>query len=164
MIRLRHGLTIGLVIALAACGTGERDQSAAGEQEGAGTAMDSTGGRRGMAGMDDQMGDMMNGGAMEAMQEHMQRMMGAGADSLQSMMPMHRQRTANMLSTMNREMRDMNMTGDAAWTATMDSIRQDLVRMPEMSPEELPALMPAHRDRVMRLLAMHRSMMANMKM
>ena len=164
MRRHWHGLAIGLVFALAACGTGERKQSAAGEQESAGTAMNSAGGMRGMAGMDGQMGDRMNGGAMEAMQQHMQRMMGASADSMQSMMPMHRQMTANMLSTMNREMRDMQMTGDAAWTATMDSIRQDLVRMPEMSPEELRALMPGHRDRVMRLMVMHRSMMANMKM
>ena len=89
---------------------------------------------------------------------------GAGTDSMQVMMPMHRQMTANMLSAMNREMRDMNMTVDSAWSATVDSVRQDLVRLPELSGSELRAFMPAHRERVNRLMEMHRSMMADMKM
>jgi hypothetical protein len=64
---------------------------------------------------------------------------------------------------MNREMRDMNMTGDAAWTATMDSVRQDLVRLPEMRGPELRDFFPAHRTRVMRLVESHRAMMLNMR-
>jgi hypothetical protein len=38
-------------------------------------------------------------------------------------MALHRQMVANMISQMNREMRDMNAAGDAAWTATIDSVR-----------------------------------------
>jgi hypothetical protein len=126
--------------------------------------MDSPGGMQGMPGMHGQMGGMASSGMMDEMQQHMQWMMGAGTDSMQVMMPMHRQMTANMLSAMNREMRDMNMTVDSAWSATVDSVRQDLVRLPELSGSELRAFMPAHRERVNRLMEMHRSMMADMKM
>jgi len=77
---------------------------------------------------------------------------------MQSMIPTHRQMVANMLSTMNDEMRRMNMPANAQWTATVDSLRQDLIRMPEMSAAELVTIMPAHRARMMRLMQMHRTM------
>jgi hypothetical protein len=69
-----------------------------------------------------------------------------------------------MLARMNREMRDMNMTADAAWNATVDSLRQDLTRMPELTGSELEAIMPGHRARMMRLMEMHRTMMSEMQM
>lgn len=168
MTGYQHLLTIGLAAALAACDSGQPDRPAAGAEDGARTDMDSAGGMGGMTetdsgmampGMNGQMGGMMSGGMMDDMQQHMQRMMGAGADSMQSMMPMHRQMTANMLLMMNREMQEMNMTADTGWSATMDSVRRDLVRMPEMGSWELRELMPTHRDRVMRLMEMHQSMM-----
>jgi hypothetical protein len=110
----------------------------------------------GMRGMSDSM--------MEQMRAHMRMMDGASADSLKAMLPMHRQMAANMVSQFDREMRDMNMKADARWTATLDSLRRDLVRLPEMSATELRTFMPAHRTRVMRLMEMHRSMMGGMKM
>ena len=128
------------------------------------------GGTQGMAGMEGHdmkggdmkghdMGGMMGGGSMTAMQAHMRMMQGASADSVRAMMPMHRQMAANMLAQMNREMRDMNMAGDAAWTATVDSVRQDLARMPEAGAGD----MTAHHGRMMRLMEMHQRMMQNMK-
>jgi hypothetical protein len=78
------------------------------------------------------------------------------------MLPAHRQMVASMLAQMNQQMRSMNMTGDPHWTALADSLHQDLVRMPEMSPVELEAFMPAHQARATRLMAMHRAMMGNM--
>ena len=165
MTGLHHVLAVGIVAVLAACGTPEEGQQGGqGAASKPGMGMDSPGGMQDMPGMGGDTGGMTDGGMMAEMQQHMQRMMGAGADSMRAMMPMHRQMTANMLSRLNREMRDMNMTGDDRWTATVDSIRQDLVRMADMSGEELRAAMPAHRDRVMRLLEMHRDMMGNMKM
>jgi hypothetical protein len=128
------------------------------------------GGMAGMAGMEGHdmkggdmkghdMGGMMGGGMMANMQEHMRMMQGAGADSMRAMMPMHRQMAANMLAQMNREMRDMNMAGDPAWNATVDSVRQDLARMPEAGTGD----MTAHHGRMMRLMDMHQRMMQNMK-
>jgi hypothetical protein len=88
----------------------------------------------------------------------------ADPDRMMTMMPQHRQMAANMLAQMNREMRDMNMTADESWTATVDSLREDLTRMPEMTPAEMQALMPAHHARMQRLMGMHREMMGEMEM
>ena len=118
------------------------------------------GGQAGMSGGSG-MGGMM--GMMEQMMAHMQTMDGVGADSLQAMMPTHRQMAANMLARMNREMRDMNMTTDAAWNATVDSLRQDLTRMPELTGSELAAMMPGHHARMMRLMERHQEMMKGME-
>ena len=57
----------------------------------------------------------------------------------------------------------MNMPADAAWTATIDSVRQDLIHIPEMTALDLKAMMPAHHARITRLLQMHRDMMGKMK-
>jgi hypothetical protein len=140
---------------VAACG-GEQEQSAADPAESGAEPSDGMEGMQGMGGMQDDM--------MEQMMTHMQMMDGAGADSLHAMMPMHRQLAANMIARMNREMRDMNMTGDAAWNATVDSLRQDLTRMPELTGTEMEALMPGHRARMLRLMEVHRTMMSEMQM
>lgn len=110
------------------------------------------------------MGGMRGGGMMEEMQAHMRSMQGAGGDSLKAMLPTHRQIAANMIAQMNREMRDMNMAADAGWSATVDSLRQDLVRMPEMSGAELQAFTPGHQARLERLMQMHQAMMGGMRM
>lgn len=62
---------------------------------------------------------------------------------------------------MNAEMRSVSMPEDPAWNTTVDSIRPDLIHMPEMSSKEVKAMMPAHGARVMRLLGMHGRMLAN---
>jgi hypothetical protein len=154
---------LSLLLAAAACGgDGESaDQAAATDTGSVGASAADTGGMKGMEGMSM---DGMEGGMDEAMRSHMQSMQGATGDSLMAMMPMHRQMAANMLSRMNREMGEMNMPGDAAWTAVVDSVRQDLARMPEMSASELQSFMPAHEGRLNRLSEMHRTMMANMDM
>ena len=110
----------------------------------------------GMNGMD--MSGMQSTGMMAEMMSHMQMMQGMTADSMMVVMPAHRQMAANLLAQMNQEMRTMNMPSDAQWDATVDSVRQDLTRMPEMSAVEMEAFMPAHHRRMMRLMEMHRSM------
>lgn len=105
----------------------------------------------------------MGGGSLtEQMQAHLRMLDGATADSMKAMLPMHRQMLANMISQFDREMRQMNMKSDAAWQATLDSLRQDNLRLPEMSTAELRSFMPAHGGRVSRLMDMHKSMMAKM--
>lgn len=120
-------------------------------------AMSGMGGMQGMQGMGD-------GGMMPQMQTHLRLMDGAGADSLASMLPTHRQMVANMIAQFNKDMRDMNMTGDSVWNATVDSLRQDLSRMPEMRASELQQFMSAHGARVTRLMESHREMMGDMRM
>ena len=147
-----------LSLALAACGGSDAAREKAAAPPAAAPAGE--GAAPGMQGM----GGMQGGGMMEEMQAHMRSMQGAGGDSLKAMLPTHRQMAANMIAQMNREMRDMNMTADAGWTATVDSLRQDLVRMPEMDAEELRGFMSAHEGRLNRLMEMHGEMMRKMGM
>lgn len=145
-------------LALAACGGPEAAQEGAAAPPAAAPA-----GEESMPGMEGMSG-MQGGGMMEEMQAHMRSMRDVGGDSLKAMLPMHRQMAANMIAQMNREMRNTNMAADAGWTATVDSLRQDLVRMPEMGAHELQSFMPAHHARLERLMQMHGSMMEGMKM
>lgn len=68
----------------------------------------------------------MDDGMMERMRGHMEAMGSLPADSLGDMLPTHRQMVANMLAQMNREVREMEMSADSAWDATVDSLRSDL--------------------------------------
>jgi len=92
------------------------------------------------SGMDGMMGAAM----MDSMQTRMGMMDTMSAERMKETLPMHRQMAASMLSQMSSEMRSMNMTADSRWSPVVDSIRQDLVRMPEMGTQELRAMMPAH--------------------
>lgn len=134
-----------LVVAACAKGADRADTSAATSDTG------------GMAGMS--MPGMMNQSNVDSMTAHMRSLDTASAASLQAMLPMHRQMVANMLSQMNSDMRSMNMTADAKWTALVDSVRQDLVRLPEMTAQQLKQNLTAHQGRVTRLLQSHMAMM-----
>jgi hypothetical protein len=79
--------------------------------------------------------------------------------SLRRALPAHRQALANTIAEMNRDVRSMNMAADTAWTATVDSLRQDLTRMPDLGGGALRAMLPAHRARVERLIQSHETMM-----
>jgi hypothetical protein len=141
---------------LAACGGEEEAPEPVVEQPAAGP--DAMGGMQGMGGM------QMGGGMMDEMRAHMQAMEGETGEQFKANLPQHRQMVANMVSQMNREMRDMNMTADQEWNSTIEAVREDLRRLPEMTAAELEGFLPEHRTRVMRLMEMHQGMMGNMKM
>lgn len=147
-------MAIGIATAMlfGACRPPDNETASTGQT----TRADTTGGMAGMHGM-------MSAGMMDSTHTHMHMMDTMSADHMKAMLPMHRQMVANMLSRMNQDMRSMNMPGDQAWNATADSLRQDLTRMPELSGQELKAMMPAHHARMTRLMQMHRDMMGRMK-
>jgi hypothetical protein len=152
---MRRIVVMGALFLLAACRPGA-DGSARQQDQ----AAQDTGAMGGMPGM----GGMQSGAMMTEMMSHMNMMQGVNGDSMKAMMPMHRQMAGNMLAQMNKEMQSMNMTGDSAWTATTDSVRTDLTRMPEMTPAELQAMMPDHHRRMLRLMEAHQAMMKNRRM
>lgn len=161
---VRPAVIAAVVAATLAMGACRGTENAPAAADSAATRSDTAAAMPGTARMDHgDMPGMQDGGMMDQMQAHMRMMDGASADSMRAMMPTHRQMVANMLAQLNREMRDMNMQSDAAWTATVDSLRRDLVRLPELSGGELQSFMPEHRGRVMRLVEMHRSMMRRMQ-
>lgn len=143
-----------VVLAIVGCAGGEKkaaDTTA---------AIPAQGSMEGMSGM--QAMPMAGNTAMDRMRAHMAATGGASGDSLMRMMPEHRQMAANMMAQFNREMSQMNMPDDPRWRATLDSLRQDLARMPELSAAEMQRMMPAHNARMTRLMDMHRSMMGDM--
>lgn len=103
-------------------------------------------------------------GMMAGMQTQMDAMMKATPEQMRAMVPAHRQMAANMLAQMTTEMRGMTTPASPAWTATVDSVRQDLVRLPEQSAAQLPDAMKGHHARMTRLMQMHGEMMKGMKM
>jgi hypothetical protein len=150
---LSHTIVLSLIGAAAITACRSPDQETPSDTV---ARQETAGGMAGMRGM------MMDTAMMDSMQAHMRMMDTMTADQVKAMLPMRRQMAANMLSQMNADMRSMNMTPDQAWNATADSLRQDLARMPDMSAQELKAMMPAHRARMTRLMQMHRNMMARM--
>lgn len=150
---LSHTIVLSLIGAAAIAACRSPDQERPGDTV---ARQETAGGMAGMRGM------MMDTAMMDSMQAHVRMMDTMTADQVKAMPPMHRQMAANMLSQMNADMRSMNITPDQAWNATADSLRQDLARMPDMSAQELGAMMPAHRARMTRLMQMHRNMMARM--
>lgn len=116
-----------------------------------------------MAGMPG-MGAASGNAIAQQIEAHLKATKGISADSLKAILPMHRQMAANLIASFTKEMRDMNMAADAAWSATVDSLRADLRLLPDLSARELRARMPAHESRITRLIQMHQAMMKNMKM
>lgn len=144
---MRNVALVGLLIGLGACGGDEPAAGGMGDMPGM-PATEPAG----------------NGDVTADMRAHLDGMATMSADSLPMVLSTHRQKVANMLAQMNREMRDMNMGADAAWNATVDSLRADLTAMPGMSGADLARLVPAHRGRVERLMSMHATMMGGMRM
>lgn len=172
---LRCTTAVALLLTVGAGACTKADDSAVGDSARAATdtssaartvpAAGDTGGMKGMEGMKGMMDSTMDstmGGMSSEMHTHMMRMMSASGDGMKGMLPRHRQMVANMIATMNGEMRDMKMASNAAWPATVDSLRKDLVRLPELSGAELTAMMPAHMARITRLSEMHQKMMRSM--
>lgn len=158
--------TITYIVALAvvgtvvACGGSGGDTGEAGADPARGAPMAEMPGMDHGSGMQDGgMGTMTSEGMIGEMRSHMERIQGAGADSLGQLMPAHRQMAANLLAQMNAEMRQMNMSPDSTWNALVDSVRQDLVRMPELAPGDMVGFMAAHLERMRRLMERHGAMM-----
>lgn len=159
-MEMRFWTIAAVAITALACG-GAADKPAATGADGtaAAAAPDTASGTNEMTGMDHAMASVA---MMERMEAHLRALDGADADSLTAALPGHRHAVANLIAQGNREMRDMGMSGDAAWNATVDSLRQDLVRLPELDGDEVRDLMPTHSARVIRLIEMHRRMLASM--
>jgi hypothetical protein len=158
-------LLLAGTLATAGCGKSGKD---AGKQQPAATAAPAgdSGKMSGMGGM--QMDSTMMGGhqmsmdgpaMMPMMRAHMDSMARMSPDQMAAMMAMHDRRMSQMMDRMGADMRSRHMSGDAKWTALMDSVKADLADLPGLQGKELSARMNAHRDRMRRLMAMHEGMM-----
>lgn len=137
---------------LAGCGDKARTDQASG-----GTKADS------MVGVEmGKHGRMRSMEMMPGMRAHMDSMAQASPEQMKLMMKMHEEMGSRTLDAMGADMRSMNMTTDAAWTALSDSIRNDLAELPGLSGSALKQRMQGHVTRVERLMDRHEEMMAAM--
>lgn len=147
-------------LALVACGGPEEEPGAAVQTEAAVEPAGAMGDMQGMQGME----SMQQGGVAARLQGHMKMMEGASGEQIKAMVPEHRQIVANMIAQMNQEMRGMDMADNTEWNSTVAALREDLVRLPEMTAEEIKTFLPEHQTRIDRLVEMHGEMMSKMKM
>lgn len=103
-----------------------------------------------------------SGAMMDSMQAHLRRMRGLSAGAMVKMLPIHRRMVADLLAQMTTDMYSTHMPADVAWTATMDSLQQDLIQLPELTKPELEQAMAAHRARLSRIITMHKEMIEKM--
>jgi len=68
-------------------------------------------------------------------------------------LPAHAKLVNGMLTNFESRIRAMHVQADPAWSSVIDSVRTDLARLPAMKPEALPAFLPQHLNRVMRIVA-----------
>ena len=111
-----------------------------------------------MAGMPGMASGKMVSDMMESMEVRMRLMDTASAATMAARKPRYHQMADSMLSRMNEEVRRMNIATDSIWSATVDSVRQDLSRMRAMAGSDMKAMMPAHLERMRFLIQMHRTM------
>lgn len=160
---LRYSSLSLAVAALAACGGTEQaaeetpEAVVVAEEAATPAPAPAAGGMEGMEGM--QMDP-----AADPLDAHMAMMGKASGEALTAMIPEHRQLVANTIARMNQEMRDMDMASNTEWNETVEALRGDLVRLPEMTGEELQAFIPEHQARIDKLRELHRGMMADMGM
>ena len=68
-------------------------------------------------------------------------------------LPAHEKLVSGMLTNFETRIRAMHVQADPAWSSVIDSVRTDLARLPGMKAESLPAFLPQHLNRVMRIVA-----------
>lgn len=102
-------------------------------------------------------------GMMRDMRVHDRSLMSMRGSTLMAVIPAHRQRTANLVSQMQMDMRAGQIATTRSWDAMVDSVLRDLVQLPDLDVAGVTAIMPAHRARIRRLMAMHSAMMSPAK-
>jgi len=80
-------------------------------------------------------------------------MSSASGDAQRHMLPAHEQLVSEFLTRNDAKMRAMHVKIDPDWLTVIDSVRNDLARMPNMSSKQLHAFFPEHARRVMRIVA-----------
>ena len=82
-----------------------------------------------------------------------QRLSAASADEQKQLLGAHISAVNGMLSRFEDNVRAMHVTMDPDWVAVIDSVKNDVARMPDMPTEQLHDFLPEHNRRVMRIVA-----------
>lgn len=91
-------------------------------------------------------------------QAHLDRLDSATDALLPALVPADSQVVAMLIAHCEEMMRRKNMPMPADWTSTVAALRQDAIAMRGMPARQLSSYMAGHRQRIQRLLDLHRSM------
>lgn len=91
--------------------------------------------------------------SIDSVTSELDSMSAANGDAQRHMLPAHEQMVSEFLTRNDAKMRAMHVKIDPDWLTVIDSVRNDLARMPNMSSEQLHAFFPEHARRVMRIVA-----------
>ena len=108
----------------------------------------------GMQGM-----SMRSDSMMPMMRAHLDSLVATPPQFVGGMLPRHEELASQMLDAMGADMTAMGMKADSAWKALADSVKRDLADLPTLSGQRLASRLPAHVDRIRRLMTMHQGMM-----
>lgn len=95
---------------------------------------------------------------MDATEAQMRVLDTASAATMQARMPRYGRMADSLISRMSEEVQRMNVATDAIWPATVDSARQDLIRIRALNGSDMKATMPDHLKRMRWLIGMQRTM------
>jgi len=116
--------------------------------------------RSAMPGMQGMPGMMMRSDSlMPMMRADLDSLARMPSQSASRILQAHEAMASRMLDAMGSDMTMMNMRPASAWTALVDSVKQDLAELPSLSGRALETRVKAHEQRMRRLLDMHGAMM-----
>jgi len=108
----------------------------------------------GMQGM-----SMRGDSLMPMMRAHLDSLAATPPQFVGGMVARHEELASQLLDAMGADMTTMGMKADSAWKALADSVKRDLSDLPTLSGQRLASRVPAHVDRMRRLMTMHQGMM-----
>ena len=92
--------------------------------------------------------------AIAQMRAHLQRLDAAGNDSLPVLIPVHQEQVENVVSGCTAGTSGTHRRADTTWRPIALELRQDVVRLPQLTAADLAAFMVEHRARIVRFMAL----------
>lgn len=98
---------------------------------------------------------------IDSVQSQLDSMVHIAPSHMEAIVSRHVLTGSNMLAGMAADLRRAGVSGDASWTATVDSVRQDLTNMRVLTPKQLVPFLHSHVRLVHRLTAQYTALMAS---
>jgi hypothetical protein len=98
---------------------------------------------------------------IDSVQAQVDSMVHIAPSHMEAIVTRHVLTGSNMLAGMAADLRRAGVTGDASWTATVDSVRQDFTRMRTLTPKQVAPFLQSHARLVHRLRDQYTTLMAS---
>ena len=89
---------------------------------------------------------------MTAMEIELKALDTAKVATIQAQLPEHVSAATRLVNRLDDDMLHMNKADVPEWRTLVDSLRRDLIRLPQLTTSDLPSYMTQHRARLTRLM------------